>query len=199
MNTASALRFDRQERGGALIELAISIPIFLAILALIFDAGMGFSAARTTSSASRSAARVAALAGDDRLADFRALDAVRSEFANNDDTVLWVSIYRTEAAADGQAPAGCGRASSGVPGLCNTYDGAVLGTLVTPQFGDPDCVGDPDENWCPTTRRDNDGDYLGVAVWSAHDPTIGLIRQEEFVLEDRAVFALYFRDSPVLP
>ena len=30
------------------------------------------------------ASRVAALAGDQRLADYRAIDAVRSEFANSD-------------------------------------------------------------------------------------------------------------------
>ena len=198
-------RRGQNERGAALLELAISIPIFIGLLALIFDAGLGFASARTTASAARSSARIAAHAGADRLADYRALDAVRAEFGgNNDDTVVWVTVYRSPAFSDGFVPAGCKPGDLGIPGTCNVYPGAMLDTLSPTDFDDGDnggdCVDDPDENWCPLDRKANEDDYLGVGVWASHEPTIGLTDfggGEDVALEDRAVFALYFRDDPV--
>lgn len=202
------LRNGSSERGGALLELAISIPIFVVILALIFDVGLGFSAARDSSSAARSAARVAALAGNERLADFRAIDAVRAEYGNSDDTVMWLAVYRSAPGGTGKVPAPCRPGGAGQAGLCNVYTTAELDPetgLTVADFDDADCAGDPDSNWCPTDRIDDDGDYLGVGVWTAHDPTIGLIigrngGDEEtpmgtVELEDRAVFALFFPDG----
>lgn len=189
-------RRENGERGAALLELAIALPIFVMILAVIFDYGISFSAARDSSSAARSAARVAALAGDERLADYRALNAVRGEYIGTDDNVVWVSIYRSPAfsADQGTVPAGCGKDEGGVVGLCNTYSGAVLDSLDPSQFADDNCVGELDINWCPTGRAANDGDYLGVAVWTTHNPTVGLIAPDsgQWELSDRAVFALYF-------
>jgi type II secretory pathway pseudopilin PulG len=203
-----ALRNGSSDRGGALLELAISIPIFVVILALIFDVGLGFSAARDSSSAARSAARVAALAGNERLADFRAIDAVRAEYGNSDDTIMWLTVYRSEPGGTGEVPAACRPGGSGVAGLCNVYGTAELDPdtgLTVDDFDADDCAGDPDSNWCPADRVDDDGDYLGVGVWTAHDPTIGLIIGRNggddetpmgtVELEDRAVFALFFPDG----
>ena len=196
------------ERGGALLELAISIPIFVVILALIFDVGLGFSAARDSSSAARSAARVAALAGNERFADFRAIDAVRAEYSNTDDTIMWMTIYRSEPGGTGEVPAACRPGGIGVTGLCNVYDTGDLDPdtgLTLADFSEDDCVGNPDSNWCPTDRLADDGDYLGVGVWTAHNPTIGLVIGRNggggespmgtVELEDRAVFALFFPDG----
>lgn len=196
----------RDERGGALLELAIAVPIFVVIIALIFDVGLGFSAARDSSSAARSAARAAALAGDERLADYRAIDAVRAEFANSNDEIVAVTVYRSEPGGDGAVPAGCEPGSPGVGGLCNVYSGADVAALTPADFDDDDCVGDADSQWCPTGRLADDGDYLGVGVWTVHTPTIGLVigrngggdesalggNDGGVELEDRAVFALYF-------
>lgn len=186
---------SRDERGGALLELAISIPIFIVILALIFDAGLGFSAARDSSSAARSGARVAALAGDDRLADYRALDAIRSEFANSNDSITWVAIYLSAPGGDGTVPAACQPGGGSVPGVCNTYDGATIDALTPANFVSDTCAGEVDAAWCPTTRLDDDGNYLGVGVWTSHSPTVGLINASDYELADRAVFALFFPDD----
>jgi len=203
-----ALRDDSSsERGGALLELAISIPIFVVILALIFDVGLGFSAARDSSSAARSAARVAALAGNERFADFRAIDAVRAEYGNSDDTLMWMVVYRSEPGGTGEVPDACRPGGTSVSGVCNVYDTADLDPdtgLTIDDFGDDDCVGDPDAAWCPTDRLADDGNYLGVGVWTAHNPTIGLVIGRNgggetpmgtVELEDRAVFALFFPDG----
>ena len=205
-NVLKGRRHGESERGGALLELAIAVPIFVLLIAVIFDAGLGFSAARSSSSAARSAARVAALAGEERLADFRALDAVRAEFANSNDTVVQVTVYRSAPATSGTVPSGCGLGGGSVAGLCNVYLGSALDSLTKTQFDDPNCFGDVDQQWCPTDRRGNDGDYLGVAVWTIHDATIGLFENSvpsdgdfDYDIEDRAVFALYFPPLPAAP
>lgn len=193
----------RNERGGALVELAIAIPIFLALIALIFDAGLGFSAARSSSTAARSAARAAALAGDERMADFRALDAVRAQYANSSDEVVQVTVYRSAPGSNGEVPAACTLFGSSVVGLCNVYPGSILESLNPGSFVNDLCAGEPDQAWCPTGRRLNDGDYLGVAVWTKHVKTIGLTDigsgGDSYDLNDRAVFALYFPPAPVTP
>lgn len=182
---------SRSERGAALVEFAIALPILLLLATLIFDVGLGFSAARSTSSASRSASHVAAGAGDTRQADYLALDAVRAQFEGRGDGVSWVSVYRSAAGSDGSVPAGCGPGDEGIAGLCNVYSGSILDTLDPAAFANEDCVDDADENWCPTTRAANAGDFLGVAVWTSHEPTVGLVRAQAFQLADSSVFAIY--------
>lgn len=184
------------ERGVALIEFAIALPVLLLLLTLTFDAGLGFAAARNTSAAARSAARVGSGAGAERHADYLALDAVRAQYDGSGDDVAWISVYRSVPNADGTVPAGCGPGDLGVAGLCNVYPGSVLDALTPDQFLNDDCVGDPDVLWCPTARDGNVGDFLGVAVWSNHKPTIGLVRAKAFELEDRAVFAIYLPTPP---
>lgn len=197
-----------KERGAALVEFAIVLPIFIALLALVFDAGLGFSNSRDSSSAVRAAARVGALAGDSREADFRVLDALRAEYGNGED-VNRIRIYRTSAAnTDGLPPATCGAG-------CNEYPGAVLGSLGLAADADAagfgtvvvgldasgdailDCApGSPDASWCPLGRRADEGSFLGVHVESRADATVG-IGTSGFDLENRSVFALYFPPLPV--
>lgn len=188
-------RTRRDERGGALLELAISLPLFVVLLALIFDVGLGFSAARDSSSAARSAARVAALAGNERFADYRALDAIRAEYAHSDDKIVWVAIYRSEPGGDGQVPAACVPGGSSVAGLCNVYTGEQIAGFTPDTFDSPTCAADPDRSWCPVDRMDNNGDYLGVGVWTTHKPTVGIINSDDYELADRAVFALFFPEA----
>lgn len=182
----------RRDGGGALLEMAIAIPILIAIIALVFDTGLGFGAAQTTSNVARSAARSAALAGDTRLADFNAVDAVRANYVGSDDALTWVTVFRVPTGTSGDVPADCRPGSAGVVGLCNVYDAAAIEALASDQFPDNTCTGAPDANWCPLTREMNDGDSVGIGVWVSHEPTVGLLRSDSWDLEDRAVFALYF-------
>lgn len=182
----------RDERGGALLELAVVIPIFVAVLALIFDAGMGFSAARTTTNAARSAARIAALSGEDRFSDFRALETIRGEYAGSRDVVTAVTVFRSPAGGAGDVPSGCAPGEAGVVNVCNVYDGATLDSLDVSQFAHKKCVGEIDEKWCPSGRKVYDGQYVGVAVWVSHSPTVGLLDSDDYELAGKAVFAMYF-------
>ncbi len=198
----------RDERGAAIVEFAIAIPMFVALLLLVFDAGLGYSASRSSSSAARSAARIGALAGDARDADFRVLDALRSQFGNPDaagkegGARVFVVYLSNPLNSNGAPPPGC--TTSSIPGVCNKYDASILDSLDPSMFGTttlPDGTktcssGSPDAAWCPLGRRANDGQFLGVYVSSVYDTTTG-IEVAAFNLEDRSVFALYFPPEPV--
>jgi Flp pilus assembly protein TadG len=198
---------NRDERGAALVEFAIALPLFIALLLLVFDAGLGYSAARTSSSAARSAARVGALAGDSRNADFQALDALRAEFGGptaDGDGARTIIVYKTDPTNNnGAPPAGC--AAGSIANVCNTYDASILESLTPETFtsttlpdGTVTCAaGAPDIAWCPLNRRADDGSFLGVYISSVYDTTTG-IDVSAFNLEDRAVFSMYFPPLPEL-
>jgi len=206
---------NRDQRGAALVEFAIAVPIFLALLAVVFDAGLGYADSRSSASAARSSARVGALAGESRNADFVALDAIRGEYINrNDVDIRRVVVYKSS--PGDSAVATIAACASSVPGLCNVYSGSDIAALSSSSFlaveprnvgdicnaTDPDPIsctcasGSIDGAWCPLDRRADDGSFLGVYIETTSDSTIGLIN-DEFDLQDRAVFALYFPPLPV--
>lgn len=197
--TRRAEQRDERERGAALVEFALAIPIFLILIAFIFDAGLGYAASRSNSAAARSAARVGALAGEDRLADYRILDAIRVQYGDGT-AVESIVVYLSEPASDGTVPSSCVSASD--PGVCNFYEGSVLNNLQPADFlsvpGSDPLVCDIsaiDAAWCPTNRRVNEGKYLGVAIITKQEAAVGLVA-EEFEIEDRAVFSMYFPPEP---
>ena len=163
------------DRGAALVELALAIPLFILLMAAIFDFGGGFRSAEDSSAAVRSAARAAALSGNERVADFRAIQSIRSQLAASNDSIAWMTIYRSPASGDGSVPVDCLPGTSGAVGVCNVYDGPQIAALTSSSFTDQSCLGEPDANWCPTTRDDGTDDLIGVAVWTSHDPTICLL------------------------
>ena len=194
----------RDQRGAAMVEFAIALPILVVLLAIVFDAGLGFNSARTSSSAARSAARVGALAGDDRLADFRVLDALRSQFTS-DQEVDRIIIYRSDSTNGDGLPPAPGSCTNPVS-KCNEYLGAVLDTLNQADFIGLENAGTPtetcastslDSNWCPLGRQDDADAFLGVYVESTSKPTIGAVSPDSFTLKDRAVFAFFFAPTPV--
>lgn len=186
-----------KDRGAAMVEFAIAVPIFIALLALVFDAGLGYSEARSSSSVTRTAARIGALAGDDRNADFLVLDSLRTQFGDGAG-VEQIVIYRSDVTnPSGEVPADCVGA-----GTCNVYTGATLATLNEAEFatvtvGGVDTCDGPDSNWCPLGRRTAIPTFLGVFVKSTADATVG-IGASEFNLEDHSVFAMYFPPEPVI-
>lgn len=178
-----------RERGAALVELGLAVPIFLILLAAIFDLGLAFNASRSTDETARSAARAAAAAGPSRLADLRAIDTVRAQYANSLEDVTWLTVYRSPVGGEGGVPDDCKPGGAGLAGTCNVYDATQIGALSEASFAVDDCVGDPDENWCPTTRTEEgpNAPYLGVAIWVDHEPTLGFMLPDTEFTND-AVF-----------
>jgi len=130
------------EHGQALSSLTprcnngTAIPIFVALLLLVFDAGLGYSASHTWSSAARSAARVGALARDARHADSRVRDALRAQLGSdradsNDGGVSTIVVYRSDPGnPNGAPPAGCLVSSTAGPGVEFSTVGLVSLTAI---------------------------------------------------------------------
>lgn len=182
--------------GAVIVELAIAIPIFLVLLAAIFDLGLGFHNSRQVQEATRSGARIGSAAGTDRLADFAALRSVSAALGDSGGQLQGASIYRSAPGSGGAIPAGCGLGAAGVSNICNTYSASELANLDPAQFSDASCAGSPDQLWCPVNRGHAlaAGDYLGVAVWIDHEPLIGLLTSTQHV-EKTAVFPIDVTDT----
>jgi Flp pilus assembly pilin Flp len=167
---ATTARRDRQ-RGAAAVEFAILLPLLVGLLAGITDFGVALNTARNTTSSLRAAARQGAAVGTARGADYTVLLALAAATSRSEGEVARVVVYR--ATADGTPPEDCFAGS--VAGLCNSYDGSVLQSLSQADFDAPNCVGDLDAAWCPTTRKSaiDAGDRLGVAVLVQRSPMLG--------------------------
>jgi Flp pilus assembly protein TadG len=202
MNTLWALRRRRRqgERGAAMVEMALVLPFLILLVMGVLEFGLAWRTSLTVSNSLRSATRTAANTGEDRLADYNALTALKSAMAGIDGvSIERVIIY--EAPTNGQVPEACLTATAitnrGVNNLCNVYTGADLTTITTADFGGTtSCTGgSKDDQWCPPTEREaspgatGGADYLGVFVEIDLDFQTGLFGSG-MTITDRTVMRL---------
>lgn len=190
------------ERGAAMLEFALLLPVFFAVVALVIDTGDGFLAARSSSAAARAGARIASQNADEPQSDYRALAAIVASFERTGSELTFVSIYRTDPSQGAAIPNGCAPGGAGVAGTCNVYGPGILNALDSSLFDDGDCAGSVDLLWCPSERGANSGEYLGVAVWGTHDRVIGLVPVASVPngppdMFDRSVFPIFLPEDPV--
>jgi Flp pilus assembly protein TadG len=183
------------ERGAALVELAVMLVLLIVIAFGIIEFGSGWNRKLQIETASRAGARVGSSLGNTRLADYGVLQAVRSALsAVGLANVDYVVVYKSTT-ADGSRPAGCNGASpTSQNGSCNVYTGSYLQTMAQSDFtGTTTCAGtSPDRFWCPTTRQNVQSigaDYLGVWV-RARYVTITGVFESPFSLSSGAVMRL---------
>ncbi len=69
---------DRGERGQAMVEFALVLPIFLLVVFAIVDFGMGFHAWITVSNASREGARIGVVGANAATIELKVRDAASS-------------------------------------------------------------------------------------------------------------------------
>ena len=74
------------DRGAALTELVLIVPIFAMIVCGVLEFGMAWRDSMTVSNALRSGARVGSNMGDDRYADYDVLKAIESAMREIPDT-----------------------------------------------------------------------------------------------------------------
>ncbi|MEM7286506.1 MAG: TadE family protein [Actinomycetota bacterium] len=160
-------RTRSSESGAAAVEMAILLPVIALLFFGAVEYGFAWSSASKVESASASAARVAAQAGDDDLADWEVLQAVRGSLGSDISSVDSVVVYDSTA-PDGTVPAGCMTAaaytSGGVAGVCSVYGSDDLASLSLATFisggshgggaGNP-CGGALADGWCPDDRVDS--------------------------------------------
>lgn len=169
-----APRRRRDERGAALVELVLVVPVLLLLVVGIAEFGLGWKDSLTVANAMRAGARVGSSAANGRTADYEILQSIRAATASlPDGTIEQVVVYRADG-VDGEIPLTC---AQGTPGpTCNVYTEADLVRPATDFAGTTTCTfGSPDQSWCPTDRLARQSgvggppDYLGVWIRVRHD------------------------------
>ncbi len=192
-----ALTPPRRERGAVIVELTIVVPLLLLLVLGLVELGFRTHSAQTIVGATRSAARVGSSAGDDRLADYVALQALAGGLRDYEAAEIERIIIFNANAADGSLPAGCESAS--VPGECNHYSASdfSLAPSAFTSSGSGCSFGSPDLQWCPLGRDADqypNADWIGVEVWINHSSTAPFLG--DTVLKERTIMRLEPRFEP---
>jgi len=184
------------ERGAALVELAVVLPLLLLIAFGVVEYGSAWNRKLQMETAARSGARVGSSLGNTRLADYGLLQGVKS--AINDiglSNVDYVEVFKSTA-TDGSRPAGnCASTTpTSVSGSCNVYTGAQLQSLTQADFtGTVTCDATaPDRYWCPLNRQNVQSigaDYIGVWIKARYVTITGLFKSP-FFLTSAAIMRL---------
>lgn len=177
-------RQQRRERGAVLVELAVVTPFLLVLVLGIAELGLRTHSSQSIVGASRAAARVATSAGDDRLADYTALQALAGALDRYEPADVERIIIFDAGASDGSLPSGCDAAPQ--DDLCNHYTAADFAAVVG-DFGESGgtcTAASPDEKWCPLDRETDQNagaDWLGVQVRVRHASLAPFLRDTTLV------------------
>lgn len=175
----------RDERGSALVELAVVALFIFSLSAAAFDYGSAWRASLAVNEAARTAARVGSAAGPTRAADYNALSGAKSALASSGrlDDVTRVVVFRSTA-LDGKVPSAC---KTGISTSCHILTGAQFRSnwqsqSVTDATDADGCLKiATSKGWCPlaTTPRNNvqtSAEYYGVWIQLRHQfdfPIVG--------------------------
>lgn len=186
---------SRSEGGAVMIEVAMIIPLLVTLFLGVAEVGFHVRDSQRVVAASQAGARVVSTTGADRFADFDALMSMAGPLADFE-TGLIERIIIFKPTGDGSLPAACENVAS--PGICNHYDEASL-TLTPADFtGTTTCgVFDPDTEWCPTSREDDQGagtDWIGVRIEVRHESIAPFLPDR--VISDTTVMRIEPRFEP---
>lgn len=170
------------ERGAAMVELAIMATVLLTLVFGVFETGMAWSDSQLVTQATRVGARSVSQLGINAQADSFAVESIEAALGDLSTEVTRIVIYDASA-ADGAMPPACVAAlPPGIAGQCSVYDGTHFGTYGAWADG----------AWAPADR-DNDlttGDYLGVAVEVDRPLIAGFLSQTSFAIHDTTVMKI---------
>ena len=149
----------RSERGAALVEAAIVLPVVLTLLLGVMEFGFIWKDDLAIANGVHTAVRIGAADGSAQYADYDILQQLKSgTTALPTGAVIAVIVW--EANANNTVPTSCTaligsdanpNASSGVSGLCNYYRGTDVTGLTQASFTNS-CTTGPDHYWCPSSR-----------------------------------------------
>jgi len=184
------------ERGAALVELAVILPLLLIIAFGVVEYGNAWNRKLQIETAARSGARVGSSLGNTRLADYGLLQGVKSALSDIGlQNVLYVEVFKSTA-TDGSRPTGscASDTPTSVTNQCNVYTGAQLQSLTQTDFsGTSSCDSTaPDHYWCPLNRQSVQSlgpDYLGVWIKADYVTITGLFKSP-FYLTAAAIMRL---------
>lgn len=155
------MRRRQRDRGATLVEMALITPIMLMILIGGIESGVAFKDYLTVSFASREAARVGALAGNDSNADCDILASVVDSLqgTNKIEELVGFQIYQADPAS-----------GDPIPGKINTF---ILKPGGDPNICDLNNWNVPTYGYPPTSRKTtfsptSELDIIGVRVAVIH-------------------------------
>lgn len=159
-----------RDRGIALVEAALILPVILLLFIGMIEGGTAYRDGNTLARATQQAARSNARVADGSLADYESLKSLESGLAAlSASSVARVIVY--DAGLTGDSPSALCLAvprpdDTSVQGRndeCNVYSPTQVAADDPTQFG---CGGsDWDQNFCPTGRTRDGDDPTKVGVW----------------------------------
>lgn len=161
------------DRGVAIVEVAIVLPLLAMLVSGIIEFGMAWRDSLTVSSGTRSAARVVSNLGDNRLSDFEALLTLDAALGGLSSSVVVGVLIYDGSANDGSVPPVClgaGGTPVSVSNKCNYYTAAMIDSMSVSNFdgiGASSCSGGSwDRFYCPTSRETGQSEGLEkIGVW----------------------------------
>jgi hypothetical protein len=170
------------DRGAALVELAIVATLLFTLVFGVFETGMAWSDSQLVTQAARSGARSVSQLGVNAEADSFAIQSVEAALGSLTGDVTRIVIFDA-GATDGSMPPACETASPpGVTGLCSVYDQTSFGTYGSWTDG----------SWAPSSRDNtlDDGDHVGVFVEIDRPLLTGFLNDAGFTIADTTVMKI---------
>jgi Flp pilus assembly protein TadG len=191
-------RRSRGERGAALVEFVLIVPLLALIVGAVFEFGLAWRDSMTVSNALRSGARVGSNAGRERLADYNLLKSIEAAMAEIPTARIEKIIVYRATTANSAPPSACTALTTGGVNTatvkCNVYSGSDLARPVTDFAGTTSCgAAAPDRFWCPTTRANQQAlsaDYLGVWMQVRYTYVTRMFPGSGIILKDRCIMRL---------
>lgn len=191
----------RRERGAVLVELALIVPLLLALILGMFEIGMGWSTSQTVVQASRSGARTVSQLGTFGAADQQAVLAVIATFGDDVGDVQRIIIF--DASAGPELPVGCD-VSGNPTGPCNIYRSADFAAAGAPGFFDANGLSagcgtaGASRHWCPDGDRSDDQQTatdVGVFVEFEAPRVTGMFGSAPYTITRTTIMRVEPRDS----
>ncbi|MCX7619457.1 MAG: pilus assembly protein [Acidimicrobiales bacterium] len=193
----------REDRGAVIPEFALVAPIIVVFMLIVFEFGFAYRQTIDLESAVRAAARQTTNLGDQRGADYLALQSFWSSMAKTKRvTIDRLVIYRTTALNGDPTNSACLTTNAtpsgqGLSGHCNIFGLTQLQTMVPANFdnltGTTCSASSWDRFWCPTSRKANQSDppdYVGVYARVNYSPVTRLYWSSSVAFNDRAVMRI---------
>jgi Flp pilus assembly protein TadG len=171
----------RDERGAGMVEMALVFPILALLVLGIFEFGLAWRSSLSVSNALRSGVRTVANGGDDRLADYNGLLAIRTALDNIDGAEITEIVIFDASDEDADIPPAC--LSGSVTNVCNHYSASEIAALASGQFSTNGATCHStalDSAWCPLDDRETSQsaaaglDYVGIYIEVEQDFQTGL-------------------------
>ena len=173
---------SRVETGAVLVEGAIVLPLFLALIVGVMEIGLLMQHRSEVRQSVAAAASKASLSANDANADLRALEELRRTLGPRLPEVQYVIVFKAATGAS-RATSDCvgaaERGEAGVADICNIYSNAVISAPNPNLFGytTADPTRTADQNW-PARERSasytGGRDLIGVQVRARYRSTTGV-------------------------